>query len=309
MKKPINPLIAALAATLPRLNIARMSAAGPTPQAGADELLCPVGWPRLMAWPPGDLLQQFAVADAARKKQIRDQLETYNADMKKRADAARAWLIEAHKSPAPAGGNLDMGGIMFASLVVPGGVPPALGQIVAKWGFDTLVTRDGGELHATRSELKLRRGTPEAVQALVIEAKKRGWASIEVSGSKSFKKQVALEAAKYGLPVRTRDASGKSVVLSTGQPELEKQLAAQAAAEKLKQPSQPEQKTAASKTTVPNPAAPEEMPPQNPSPQPTAGDIDIAPAHPQDPKVVSLDQHRDRAHEGAPLFDPEPRPA
>lgn len=310
MRKPINPFIQAVLGTFPKFNAARMGQSNPA-QAPQSELQRPELWPQFMAWPPGDLLAEFERADQERRDMIRKQLVAWNAEMQKRGVAARSWLIETYKLD-PNSESLPMGGVMFASLVSPGGVPPALGQVVAKWGFNSLTTRDGGELVATANELRLRRGTPEAVQALVIEAKKRGWPSIEVSGSKNFKKQVALEAAKYGLAVRSRDALGKSVLISTGQPELERHLAA----------ANVEQKEPAK---TPDPAGP----PPAPKPSPAA-EVQSAPAaSPAAPaataaspapepanftgmrsKVVVLDEHRDKAKPGpAGDIDPEPRPA
>lgn len=317
MKKPPNPLIQAVLATFPMFNAARMGQSKPA-QAPQSELQRPELWPQFMAWPPGDLLAEFERADQERRELIRKQLATWNAEMQKRGVAARSWLIETYKLD-PNSEALPMGGVMFASLVSPGGVPPALGQVVAKWGFNSLTTRDGGELVATAHELRLRRGTPEAVQALVIEAKKRGWPSIEVSGSKNFKKQVALEAAKYGLAVRSRDAMGKSILISTGQPELERHLAA--ANVDQKEPAKtPDPATPAS---APKPPSGSEGP-STPVATPAATGVQQAPdagnftgmrpktvvSDEHRDKVVVLDEHRDKARPGpAGDVDPEPRPA
>lgn len=305
MNRTPNPLLSALFRSIPGLNTARMGAMK-TPQEtpGAEDLVCPKDWPRFMAWPPGDLLEQYSRAEEEQKRKIRQQLDLYNAEMQKREKASKQWLAEVLGPKTPTGE------IMFASLIVPGGTPPALGQVVAKWGYSTLVTRDGGELHATKTDLQLRRGSPEAVQALVIEAKKRGWSSIEVTGSDAFKRQVAVEAAKYGLPVKTRNRMGKVVLLSTGQPEIEKHLAGQNAPEAPKQHSKP----AAAPATQPVPApppqpAPTQAPTPSATPQPQTGAINVGPVSEPDPKVVQIKDYQDRAREGSMDPDPEPQPA
>jgi len=280
----MNPFVQAMLEALPRVNFGAMP---PRAAPATDSRLKkPDTWPSFMAWPPGGLQAAFDRASEDKQKQILEQLDQWSEEMQRRAKAARTWLLERGINEPAA--DLEFGGVQFASMIAPGGIPPTLAQIVAKWGFNTLVTQDGGELRAHQGQVDIRRGTPQAIQALVIEARKRGWSSIEVQGSPQFCRQVANEAAKYGLPVQTR-RMGRVQVISTGQPDLEAALAAP-------EPRPPSGNAAPKPPEPPKPP----QPPQPPQPEPPKPP-ELRPEDLADGKVVDLSKRRQ-------LRDPQPEP-
>jgi hypothetical protein len=273
-------LIDGLRQILPALNRAYRSV-DPQLSLHPDLAAPPQGWAPFMAWPPGDVGQHYAQADAQKRKKILEGLQRMAEEQEKRARATRDWLVSI--GAVEPQGNQVMSGIMWASLLAPEGVPAAMGQIVAKWNFDTLTTKDGGELHATRNELRLRRGSQEAVQALVLEAKLRGWSSLEIQGSPAFKKQVVAEASKYGIPVKTRDRTGKVVLLSTAQPVLG-----------------PEAKAEKPSPSGPAPTSPGPKAPQGTKSNSPAGPAQPPSSVPADGTVVQLSDHRNAVRRGGP---------
>lgn len=92
-------------------------------------------------------------------------------------------------------------GILFASLLSsnPDHLNRLAGAQVAAWGHDRLRTMDGGQVRATPEELVVLTVSMQAAEMLVLEAKARGWETLQVSGDNEFCAAVKRACKQNGM--------------------------------------------------------------------------------------------------------------
>ena len=98
---------------------------------------------------------------------------------------------------------------------------------VARWGHNTLITHDGGQVVTTGDEIYvpyLSKSTELAARQIVIEARERGWTHIDISGTAEFCAAAEEAIREFGMGAiitpREKYFANRSVVIMPNPPAM-----------------------------------------------------------------------------------------
>jgi hypothetical protein len=177
----------------------------------------PKHWPPHMTWPPASVREAMEAMTPAERDEVIKGLRERSAAMRLRSKQIHEWLVQRGSSPKlkrPA--DHASHGVMFASLLSPKGVDSSLSSTVLSWGHTRVTTQDGGIVAASERGIRAIKASQQAALVLVMEARARGWDSIDVTGTREFKRMVATAAQQYGIPVYSRNLLGRRTIIASG---------------------------------------------------------------------------------------------